>query len=116
MANDTKTPRIARFPKDYGLFLVNASIYAMDLLEDDDYMTLNEAIDETIVASTWAVTDKGIALILKHSPRRAEGVIVASASTIPEAEQLKAGALAALHADLRHELVEECGIDASLFE
>ena len=102
----THTPKISRLPKDYEMFLIDASIYAMDLLEEDEYLTLDEAIAETVgITDTWIGTPKGIAL-----------ATATTASAVPDGEQGKSLALAAVLADLRHELVEECGLDASLFE
>lgn len=113
----TPTVKIARLPKDYEMFLIDASIYAMDLLEYDEYMTLDEAIAATVaVAGTWIATPKGIALVTKHTTRLPEATAVATSSAIPEGKQGESLALAAVCADLKHELVEECGLDASLFE
>jgi|LauGreDrversion2_6_1035139.scaffolds.fasta_scaffold08305_3 hypothetical protein len=113
----THTPKISRLPKDYEMFLIDASIYAMDLLEEDEYLTLDEAIAETVgLTDTWIGTPKGIALVTKHTTRLALAATATTASAVPEGEQGKSLALAAVLADLRHELVEECGLDASLFE
>ena len=113
----THTPKISRLPKDNEMYLIDASNYAMDLLEEDEYLTLDEAIAETVgITDTWIGTPKGIALVTKHTTRLALAATATTASAVPDGEQGKSLALAAVLADLRHELVEECGLDASLFE
>jgi len=100
--------KITNLPKDYTAWLTEAAWYAMDILEEDEDATFEQAVKQVIREAEWVRSDKGVALILTRSPS------VVAGSVIPEGKQGEYRAAAMARVDLRHELVE-CGIDPEVF-
>lgn len=102
--------KITNLPKNgnYEAWLTEAAWYAMDLLEEDDELTLDYAVKKVIAEAEWIRTEAGVTLILTKS------VSVERESKIPEGKLGEYKAAAVARVDLRHELVE-CGIDPEVF-
>jgi hypothetical protein len=109
--NTTKTAaKATRIPADYEDFIAKASWKAMDLLEDD--YTFDDAVAKVVAGTKWATTPKGAEFVIANSSSLAGAV--ETASKIPDADQILAIALSALHKDIRADLVD-LGIEPDLF-
>ena len=108
--NTTNTAKSARIPADYEDFIAKASWKAMDLLEDD--YTFDDAVAKVVAGTKWETTPEGASFVIENSPSLAGAV--ETASKIPDANQLLATALSALHKDIRADLID-LGIEPELF-